>query len=219
MQQALAHLGRQPQRLDIGRIGNDVGGILEPQAILDQAGFACLGEQFLEYLLKAFGVDASAKVGAIGVMRHLDLQGHAKKPTKGEVGPGSFDDLPVGQLVMEAQKEDFEHADRIDGGPAHDWVIGFGEARPKALEINAFSDLAQIMIVGHNDVKQKAIGFGQRRWWYCRQHGSGLHTQGETSGITRRISRLPILHHSRLSSCELREFADFCESPRLPNGL
>ena len=37
-------------------------GVFEPQAILDQPGFACLGNEFLEDLGEAFGPDPLAKI-------------------------------------------------------------------------------------------------------------------------------------------------------------
>jgi hypothetical protein len=48
VQQAFAYLGCQLQRPHSGHIREQMRGVLEPQAILDQACFAGLGEEFPE---------------------------------------------------------------------------------------------------------------------------------------------------------------------------
>jgi hypothetical protein len=55
-------LGRQLQRLHVGHIRKQAGGVFKAQAILDQA---------LKHLREAFGSQASAKVRAAGVIGHL----------------------------------------------------------------------------------------------------------------------------------------------------
>jgi len=131
-QQALAHLGGQGQRPHIDRVGQQMRGVFKPQAILDQAGFACLSDEFLKELGEAFDADAFAKVSAAGVVRQSSADGPTEKPAKRHIGAGAFDDLAIGQFVMKAQEQDLEHAYRINGRPPLAQRIRFGQARPKA---------------------------------------------------------------------------------------
>jgi hypothetical protein len=160
LQQAFAHLGCQLQRMHIGDIGDQVGGVLEPQAVLHQARLPGLRDQFLKKLHEALGPDPLAKIGAVGVIGHLIAQGQVEEPAEGHVGLGSFHDLPVGQLVMKAQEQDFEHAHRVDGRPAHARAVRLGEPRAKALEVNVRRHLPQIMVLGHDGVEDLPIEFG-----------------------------------------------------------
>ena len=98
--------------------------------------FPGLGDEFLEDLPEALGPDSLAKISAVGVIGHRAAQGQVEEPAKGHVGLDACHDLPVGEFVMEAQEQDFEHAHWVDGRPAHAQTVRLGEPRAKALEID-----------------------------------------------------------------------------------
>ncbi len=166
-----SHLGGQLQRPHVRDIGEHVGGVLEPQAILDQTGLTCLRDEILKDLGEAFDADAFAKISAAGVIGHGVRQGKIEEPTEGQVGLGAFHDLAIGQFVVEAQEQDFEHAHRIDGGPSQARTIGFDKAWPKTFEINVGGDLPQIMIFGDDDREDLSIKVAQSRSRVTGQHG------------------------------------------------
>jgi hypothetical protein len=59
------------------------------------------------------------------------VEAQTQKPTEGHVRHGPFHDLAVGQAIVKAQKQDLEHANRIDGRTSPEKAVGQVESWPK----------------------------------------------------------------------------------------
>src|ERR1022692_820927 len=109
--------------------------------------------QILKDLLKAFRTDALAKMRAVGVIGNLVVQAQPQEPTEGHVRDGAFHDLTVGKAIVKAQKQDLEHADRIDGRPSPEEAVGEVESWPKCLELHSCHDFFGVWGVGGEDLE------------------------------------------------------------------
>ena len=121
------------------------------------------------------------KIGVGGVIGQRLVQAELEEPAEGEVGLGAGHDLAIGEAVVEAQKEDLEHADGIDPGPPG-VAVNFREAGAEASEIHVLVDLSEIMAGGDDLCEDALIEFGNHA------RGRGLQLCGGEVDVVMRLA-------------------------------
>jgi len=169
LQQLRAHLGHQPDGRGHGDVGDDMRGVLQPQAILDQTQPPRLAHQVVEDLLQTFGPQPLAKIGKQGVVRQRAFQTDPQEYPVGDVEAGGSDHFAVRQPILPGQEFQFQHEDAVEWRPAKGFVRRFHK-RPKLLKVDGLKQTSQKVVLGHHFEKRLAFGIHQRPQTGCCQH-------------------------------------------------
>ena len=93
-------MGHQDQSRGDRDVGQNVGRVLEPKAVLDQTLLPRLRDQFLEDPLMRLGPQPLAEVGQEAGVRQRTVQAEVKEQPKGHVDLAVIDDLAVREIVL-----------------------------------------------------------------------------------------------------------------------
>jgi hypothetical protein len=130
LQQGVARLGEQAEGGRDGDVGEDVGGALEAQPVLDQAVVAGLGQDGVDHPLVAHRPQAGPEVAEQAGVRQVPVQAQVKEEAEPEVQLGLVEDPAVGQVLVVLQVLQPEQQQRLGGRAAGRPVVaGYASAR------------------------------------------------------------------------------------------
>jgi hypothetical protein len=161
LQELVPRLRDQGQGRGDRDVGQDVGRILEPEAVLDQPVFPRLGDQVLEDLLMGLGPQPRAEVGQETGVGQRTMQAEVEEEPEGHVDLALSENLAVGEAVLELEELQFQEQHRLQWRPPHGGIVMGQEDRAKPLEIHGVADAAQVMVVRDDGVEDLAIQFGE----------------------------------------------------------
>src|SRR6202044_1211198 len=113
-----------------------------------------LAEQAMKNILERVGSDTLAEIGHGGVVWQHGVAAQVEKQPMGHVDLRLPHEFTIGPPIMNAQKIEFEHYDRIQRRPSSAERVVFLQRRPKALKIDEALQPPQKMILGHQSSKQ-----------------------------------------------------------------
>src|SRR5207237_1318827 len=132
-----------------GDIGDDVGSILQPQAILDQSQLPGVGDQRVENLLQPLRAQTLAKISHGGVVRQRTFQAQAKKQAVGNVESNGHHDFAVGEFVLAGENLQLEQDQRIQRRASLVSTVAGRERWSETFEVNGLQQPTQEVLRRH----------------------------------------------------------------------
>ena len=93
--------------------------------------------------------------------RHATLQGEVQKEPKRDIHLGGRHHLPIGEMVVEWQTRQRDHAHRIFGRAPHGWTVAVLDAVATPCNVEAWLNPPQIVVRGHQCFKDQRVQLGR----------------------------------------------------------
>jgi hypothetical protein len=161
LQQGVARLGEQAEGGRDGDVGEDVGGALEAQPVLDQAVVAGLGQDGVDHPLVAHRPQAGPEVAEQAGVRQVPVQAQVKEEAEPEVQLGLVEDPAVGQVLVVLQVLQPEQQQRLGGRTAGRGRVRVGQDGAQAGEVEDGLDPAQVVVRGDEGLKDLLVQGGE----------------------------------------------------------
>ncbi len=162
-------------QLECGRhrnVGQNMGGIFQPQPIVHQPVGARLRDHCVKEGLMALFPQAGAKLGQQAGDRQPALQRHLQKEPKGHIDLCRSNDFPIREAVMHLQKLQFDQPHRVFGRAAQGRAVAILDEFAKALKVKELLDSAQIVVRRHQLGKDQLVDLRRFHVIVVFQHDS-----------------------------------------------
>ena len=197
-------MGHQGQSRGNRDIGQDVGRVLEPQAVLDQPELPRLGDQLLEDLLMRLGPQPLTEVRQEAGVRQWTMEAKAQEQPEGHVTAALFDDLAIGEIVLILEEFQFQKHQRLGRGVPQGRVVIGEELLSDRLEIDGRQDTAHVVVSVDRGIEYLLIQRRQRDVIRREYHGRPLPNQ----------LAIPFSHAIRLTMTDTTPNWFFQQSPQ-----
>ena len=161
VQQALSGLGDQAQGGRDGDVGEDMRGVFEPQPVADQAIRPRLRHDLVEERLMALHPQARATLGQHARHGQAARQGQVEKGPQGDIDLGGGHDFALREVIMNLQKRALDQPHRVFRRAPHRGAVAVGDEVPPPLNVDEALDPAQIVVRGHQGVKDPRVHLGR----------------------------------------------------------
>ena len=113
LEELVASLGDQPDGRGQGDIGNDMGGIFEPQTVLDQSHQTGLSDQILKDFLIKIDAQPLAKAGQRRGVRQVVAEAEVEEEAISDIDASVFDDGGVGEIIVKLKEFELQEDQRV----------------------------------------------------------------------------------------------------------